>query len=47
MTVTERMRVPLPLVSMRFCAARTARGEGRGSAVQTGFQGFHRPPQFL
>ena len=22
-------------------------GQGRGSAVQTGFQGFHRPPQFL
>ena len=22
-------------------------GQGRGSAVQTGFQGLHRSPQFL
>ena len=47
MTVTGRMRVPLPLFSMRFCAARTARGRGGRSAVQTGFQGFHRSPQFF
>lgn len=47
MTVTGRTRVPLPLGSMRFCAARTARGQGRGSAVQTGFQGLHRSPQLL
>ena len=54
MTVTGRVCVPLPLFSMifcraayAFCAVRTARGRGGGSAVQTGFQGLHRSPQFL
>ena len=38
MTVTGRMRVPLPLFSMRFCAARTARGRGGDQPSRPAFR---------
>ena len=38
MTVTERVRVPLPLGSMRFCAARTVRGRGGDQPSRPAFR---------
>ena len=38
MTVTGRVCVPLPLFSMRFCAARTARGRGGDQPSRPAFR---------
>ena len=47
MTVTGRVCVPLPLAFYAVLRGADSAGQGRGSAVQTGFQGLHRSPQFF